>query len=47
MFNKKQYCFNYIESLDDSGKYAIGYSQFYQFFRDKYFFKTHIKMVNK
>lgn len=47
MFNKKEYCFNYIESLDDSGKYIIGYSQFYQFFKDKFFFKTHIKILNK
>ena len=43
MLNKKQYCFNYIGPRDDSDKYAIGYSQFYQFFRDKYFFKTNIK----
>ena len=46
-FNKKKYCFNYIQSLNDSGKYVIGYSQFYQFFRNKCFFKTHIKIVNK
>lgn len=31
VFNKKNYCFNYIESLNDSNKYIIGYSQFYQF----------------
>ena len=47
MFNKKKYCFNYIESLNDSGKYVIGYSQFYQFFSQKYFLKTYIKIVNK
>ena len=47
MFNKKKYCFNYIESLNNSGKYVLGYSQFYQFFRNKYLFKTHIKIVNK
>ena len=47
MFNKKNYCLNYIESLNDSGKYAIGYSQFYQFFQHKYFFKTYIKIVGK
>ena len=45
MFNKKNYCFNFIEPLNDSGKYAIGYSQFYQFFLHKYFFKTYIKIV--
>ena len=47
MFNKKNYCLNYIETLNDSGKYAIGYSQFYQFFQQKYFFKTYIKIVGK
>ena len=47
MFNKKNYCLNYIETLNDSGKYVIGYSQFYQFFLHKYFFKTHIKIVGK
>ena len=47
MFNKKKYCFNFIESLNNSGKYVIGYSQFYQFFKNKYLFKTHIKIVNK
>lgn len=45
-FKNKKYTLDKIISLDDKGKLVIIYKEFYSFFQDKYFFKTHIKISN-